>query len=95
MGYTLGVPWEVKSPHLLTQLQFPFKYESIITSNWEAQIQSDNELLLLNEISFPWSCLCPVDIPSQRLEHLQDWRAPLQLKSSKQSPVSFSFPFLL
>lgn len=53
MGYALGVLWEVISSHLLTQLQFSFMRKSIIASNWEAQIPSDNELLLLNEINSP------------------------------------------
>lgn len=69
LGYALGVPWKIKFPHLLTPFQLLLVCESPTASSCEAQIQSDNQLFLLNEIIFPGSYLHPVDFPSQKLEH--------------------------
>lgn len=94
--YASGVLWEIWSPHLFSQLQFSFVCESVTASSWEAQIQSHNQLLLLNEFSFPWSYLCPVVISSSDAgTFARLGRSPLQLKSSKQLPVSFFSPSLL
>lgn len=51
LGYALGIPWEVKLPHLLRPLRCLFTCESITASCREAQIHSDHQLFSLRKVS--------------------------------------------